>query len=76
MVKVAWYPNGFLDYAPFCPETGLPWSRSPEMAIVFAITRCFDQNQAFCGQDRLKWQLDLPLHAVLTRNRSSVVKIA
>ncbi|MDI9470120.1 MAG: hypothetical protein QM296_07935 [Bacillota bacterium] len=36
------------------------------MAIEFAITRRFDQNRGFCGQDRLKWQLDLPLHAVLT----------
>ncbi|MDI9470373.1 MAG: hypothetical protein QM296_09225 [Bacillota bacterium] len=35
------------------------------MAIDFAITRCFDQNQALCGQDRLKWQSVLPFHAVL-----------
>ncbi|MDI9469219.1 MAG: hypothetical protein QM296_03340 [Bacillota bacterium] len=36
------------------------------MAIGFAISRKIDQKQAFRGQDRLKWQLDLPFYAKLT----------
>ncbi|MDI9470648.1 MAG: hypothetical protein QM296_10635 [Bacillota bacterium] len=36
------------------------------MAIEIAIPRCFDQKQALRGQDELKWESNLPFHAVLT----------
>ncbi|MDI9469108.1 MAG: hypothetical protein QM296_02760, partial [Bacillota bacterium] len=27
VVKVAWYPNRFLDFTSFWPESGPPWSK-------------------------------------------------